>query len=87
MTALHPQDRILAAARAALRIVETEEDLWTLRVGAVVIDDDEAVLEKVNDGNTLGYAGWHSTGERTEYDDDDVDLPAVVLYEPQEGDQ
>jgi len=85
MTALHPQDRILAAARSALRIVETEEDLAALRIGAILIDDEEAVLEKVS--QALGYAEWHSPGDRAEYGDEDVDLPAVVLYEPQEGDE
>lgn len=84
MTALDPQDRILAAARAALRIVETEEDLAALRVGAVVIDDEEAILEKSAAEWSPEVGVWTSPGDVVEYDDGDVDLPAVVLYEPQE---
>lgn len=82
LTHHEPAGTILAAARAAQRIIDTTAELEQLRVHSVVIDDEGAVLEKV--GDSLGYAEWHSTGERAEYEDDDVDLPAVVIYEPEE---
>lgn len=72
-------DAVMAHAVLALRVVDTMEDLAGLRVGAVVRDADHAVLEKVTP------EWWQSPGEATEYEDEDVDLPAVVLYEPGVG--
>lgn len=80
------KDRQLVEARAVLeaaaphmrRIVTSIEGLESLPGGAVVIDGDETVLEKLYHDQRW----WHATGTHDGVSIDDITLPATVLNEP-----
>lgn len=63
------------------RTITTIEELDSLNVMTVIRDDQQFVLEKMTDANN--GTGWYCTADPRPIPAQAVDLPAVVLYEPE----
>ena len=77
--ALKTADEILAAGYRKQRTIETVEELTALKPGSVVLDADHEVLSKIKDGYE---EAWYSTTAIGGYEDQDISLPATLLWEP-----
>lgn len=71
--------RLIAAGYRKQRTVETVEELTALKTGSVVLDAENEVLSKIKDGYE---EAWYSTTAIGGYEDQDISLPATLLWEP-----
>lgn len=76
--ALEALDKTVAASQP--RRIETVEELDALRSGTVIRDASRYVYEKRHTGGRR----WDQTGWDGDRWSDDIDLPATVLYTPEE---